>query len=135
MIHDKDTTTKPKSQQNCPLFTVLPVEIRHMIYRCLLISPGVIDQAHKQLGHKETAMLDNYKPIPNIDAAALRTCRLIYAEALPMLYGLNVFQFSSGSSLRHFQNQGLSGYPQGKMVQALLQRNQAFYQSHGNKSL
>ena len=58
-------------------------------------------------------MLDNYKPIPDIDAALLRTCRMIYSEALPMLYGLNTFQFSSGSSLRHFQNQGLSGYPQG----------------------
>ena len=61
-----------------------------MVYAHLLTILGVIDQAHKQLGSKETAMLDYYTPIPNIDATVLRTCRLIYSESLPVLYGLNV---------------------------------------------
>ena len=55
-----------------------------------------------------------YSPIPDIDAALLRTCRLVYTEALPILYGSNVFQFSSSHAVRHFQSHGLSTYPLGR---------------------
>ena len=114
IIHEAKTRPKPKDQAKCPLFAVIPVEIRHMIYAQLLTTPSVIDQAHKQLGSRESAMLDQYVPIPNIDATILRVCRLIYVEALPTLYGLNVFKFSSAQSIRHFQNHGLSTYPLGR---------------------
>ncbi|MDI1486492.1 MAG: hypothetical protein OHK93_005722 [Ramalina farinacea] len=108
---DSKPAPKPKPQSGCPLFTAIPVEIRHLIYRELLTTPEVIDQAHKQLGNKESAMLEHYKPIPGIDSPILRTCRLIYIEALPILYGLNTFHFSSAQCIRHFQNHGLSTFP------------------------
>lgn len=66
----------PKAQSDCPLFWAIPVEIRHMIYHYLLTTPEPIEKAHKHLGSKDTALLDNYKPIPHIDAAILRTCKL-----------------------------------------------------------
>ena len=37
----------------------------------------------------------------------------IYIEALPILYGLNTFHFSSAQCIRHFQNHGLSTFPLG----------------------
>ena len=77
MYTDSKPAPKPKPQSGCPLFTAIPVEIRHLIYRELLTTPDVIDQAHKQLGNKESAMLEHYKPIPGIDSSILRTCRLV----------------------------------------------------------
>jgi len=56
-------------------------------------------------------MLTNYKPIPNVDAAILRTCRAVYSEALPILCNQNVFQFSNARAISNFQNKGLVGYP------------------------
>lgn len=113
IIHDDRTAPKPGLQDQCVLFTAIPIEIKYMIYRLLLTTPGIIDQAHKQLGSKETAMLDQHAPVPNLDAAILRTCRLIYSEGLPILYGQNTFQFSSAQSIRHFQNHGIGSYPLG----------------------
>ena len=101
ILHDGKTTPQAKDQSGCPLFTTIPVEIRHLIYRELLTTPEPIDRAHKQLGSKETAMLDQYQKIPNLDAPILRTCRTIYNEALPILYGLNTFQFASSQSIRY----------------------------------
>lgn len=86
-----------------------------MIYRELLTNLDPIEKAHKHLGSKDTALLDNYRPIPHIDAALLRTCRLIYSEALPILYGQNTFEFSSANSIRSFQSKSLIGYPLGTL--------------------
>jgi hypothetical protein len=86
-----------------------------MIYRRLLMIPDPIEKAHKHLGSKDTALLDNYNPIPHIDAAILRTCRLVYSEALPILYGQNTFEFSSANSIRSFQSKSLIGYPLGRL--------------------
>lgn len=86
-----------------------------MIYRQLLTITDPIEKAHKHLGSKDTALLDNYNPIPHIDAAILRTCRLVYSEALPILYGQNIFEFSSANSIRSFQSKSLIGYPLGRL--------------------
>lgn len=114
-IDSVEDPVKPKAQTNCPLFTSIPVEIRHMIYSYLLTTPEPIEKPQKHLGPKETALLDNYSPIPNIDAAILRTCRLIYNEGLPMLYG-NTFQFSSAHSIRSFASKGLFSFPSGACI-------------------
>ena len=87
-----------------------------MIYNHLLTTLEPIEKAHKHLGSKDTALLDNYKPIPNIDATILRTCRMIYNEALPILYGQNTFSFSSANSIRYFQSKSLIGYPLGRFT-------------------
>lgn len=112
-IDPKDEPVTPKDQDECPLFFAIPVEIRHMIYQHILTTLEPIEKAHKHLGSKDTALLDNYKPIPNIDATILRTCRMIYNEALPILYGQNTFTFSSANSIRCFQSKSLIGYPLG----------------------
>ncbi|KAL9138039.1 MAG: hypothetical protein Q9175_000737 [Cornicularia normoerica] len=101
----------PQDQSQCPLFSAVPVEIRHMIFHHLLTTAESIEKPHKHLGSKETALLDNYKPIPQIDSAILRTCRMIYSEALPILYGQNTFEFSSANAIRSFQSKSLIGYP------------------------
>lgn len=110
-----DNPVKPTAQTSCPLFTSIPVEIRHMVYSFLLTTPEPIEKAQKHLGPKETALLDNYIPIPNIDAAILRTCRLIYNEGLPILYG-NTFEFSSAHSIRSFASKSLLNFPSGACI-------------------
>ncbi|KAL6719355.1 hypothetical protein ACLMJK_003594 [Lecanora helva] len=97
----------PKTQPGCLLFTAIPNEIREMIYYQLLTAPEIIEKAHKHLGSKDTAMVDNYRPIPDVDATVLRTCRLIYSEALPILYGQNTFAFYSVNAIRSFQSKSL----------------------------
>lgn len=113
-IDSSENPVIPKSQPGCSLFTAIPVEIRHIIYRHLLVTLDTIERAHKHLGSKDTALIDNYQPIPHIDAAVLRTCRLVYSEALPILYGQNTFGFSSANAIRSFQSKSLIGYPLGK---------------------
>ena len=88
-----------------------------MIFYHLLTTAEPIKTPHKHLGSKETALLDNYKPIPQIDSAVLRTCRQIYSEALPILYGQNTFEFSSVNAIRSFQSKSLIGYPLGRALQ------------------
>ena len=113
-IDPNETPVTPRDQTDCPLFTAIPVEIRHLIYCQFLTIPETIEKVHKHLGSKDTAMVDNYQPIPCIDAAILRTCRLIYSETLPILYGQNTFEFSSANAIRSFQSKSLIGYPLGR---------------------
>ena len=110
-IDSTENPVIPQDQSQCPLFSAVPVEIRHLIFHHLLTTAEPIEKPHKHLGSKETALLDNYKPIPEIDSAILRTCRLIYSEALPILYGQNTFEFSSANAIRSFQSKSLIGYP------------------------
>ena len=112
-IEDPENPVKPSEQTECPLFCAIPTEIRHIIYRYLLTTPDPIQKVHSHLGSKETAMLDQYTPIPDIDAAILRTCRRIYSEALPILYGMNVFQFDCAHNIRGFQSRSLTSFPMG----------------------
>lgn len=54
----------------------------------------------------------HYIGVPNprvlgLHARILRTSRQIYQEALPVLYGENVFAFLSSDSLEAFQSKGL----------------------------
>ena len=49
------------------------------------------------------------QPIQGLEPAILRTCRSIYLQALPILYGNNTFSFDSRESLNEFTHGGLSG--------------------------
>ncbi|KAL9609605.1 MAG: hypothetical protein Q9204_009138, partial [Flavoplaca sp. TL-2023a] len=93
------------SKQVVPNFTSLPVEIRIQIYRYLLTSREVIT--------KPDALVDrHYIGVPDprvlgLHVKILRTSRQIYEEALPVLYGENVFSFLSSGSMEAFQSKGL----------------------------
>ncbi|KAL8785275.1 MAG: hypothetical protein Q9213_003479 [Squamulea squamosa] len=92
-------------------FLLLPIEIRQQIYRLCLIDPDPIhiealpprlhspaptgfadpevDKERVRLVSQATIFgRDNY-----INTSLLRTCRIIYQEAIPILYGSNAFQF------------------------------------------
>ena len=40
--------------------------------------------------------------------------RMVYSEALPILYGHNSFAFASANAIRSFQSKSLIGYPLGR---------------------
>ncbi|KAL8851592.1 MAG: hypothetical protein Q9221_003524 [Calogaya cf. arnoldii] len=88
-------------------FQSLPFEIRHMIYKELLVSAAPIRKPHKLVCNKRSIMLDIAQPAKDIDSTILRVCRMIYSEALPVLYGKNTFEFSKPRKLRDFSHAGL----------------------------
>ena len=96
--------------KTCPLFTKLPVEVRDMIYRRLLISSEPILRAHELIGYK-TIVAGNHHPISDLDSRLMRTCRAVYEETLPILYGSNTFEFHSPNAMSLFADSGISkGY-------------------------
>ena len=102
-----DSMLPLKSQQQSPLFKILPTEIRHMIWAVLLVSPDPIQSPNRLLPSKTPLLSNDYHPIANLDAVILRTCRAIYNEALPILYGRNTFYFTSSHALFEFAGDDL----------------------------
>lgn len=100
------TPPEPNSPEKClsSAFQALPLEIRHMIYRELLISSAPIKKPHRLVCHKRNVMLDSIQPIKDIDSTILRVCRSIYDEALPVLYGHNTFEFAKPRKLQDFSH-------------------------------
>ena len=107
---------------NKPSFTNLPFEIRAQIYEHLLVldspvqSPGSLVQSRLYF---EFDPLDSlvrsrlhftFNPLerPTLQVAILQTCRQVYEEALPVLYGLNRFVFGSPECIRAFHFAGLA---------------------------
>ncbi|KAI4171748.1 MAG: hypothetical protein LQ343_003999 [Gyalolechia ehrenbergii] len=101
------------SETPCSLpssFQTLPLEIKHMIYRELLVSSAPIKKPHRLVCSKRNVMLDSLQPVKDIDSTILRVCRSIYDEALPVLYGHNTFEFAKPRKLRDFSH-GPPGAP------------------------
>ncbi|KAI4240811.1 MAG: hypothetical protein L6R40_004925 [Gallowayella cf. fulva] len=88
-------------------FETLPLEIKHMIYRELLVSKQPIRKPHKLVCNKRSIMLDSVQPVKDIDSSILRVSRTVYQEALPVLYGKNTFEFCKPRKLRDFSHAGL----------------------------
>ena len=65
------------------------------------MSPAVIELVRKKVYNDDSESLDF------MDATILRTCRRIYQEALPMLYGDNLFQFYTPAELNLFKTHGI----------------------------
>ena len=86
---------------NCPL------EIRHMIYRHLLVSGESITHPYRMIGYNETVVKRGNLPCYGIDAGFIQTCRVTYEETMPILYGVNEFQFNSPTDMGSFQRHGL----------------------------
>ena len=112
---------KPVSHQmTSPLFSTLPKEIREMIYAYTLTDTGAV-YLDKQIPRGER--LPRLKAVPCLPtggapdkirydrkpveagasgSALLRTCRLIYTEAISVLYRETQFHFSGYGTLRYF---------------------------------
>ncbi|KAG7005195.1 hypothetical protein G7Y79_00021g050620 [Physcia stellaris] len=102
-------------QPESPFFNKLPAEIRSSVYQYLLrsnrdrilirttrlMSPAVIELVRKKVYSDDSESLDF------MDATILRTCRRIYQEALPMLYGDNLFQFYTPAELNLFKTHSI----------------------------
>lgn len=92
-------------------FEKLSPELRNMIYGYLLPCDGTIEISRMLTGNgkKRDATLHSiHRPSPSMrvrgvpGSSLLRTNRAIHAEALPMLYGANQFEFQSPAALKHF---------------------------------
>ncbi|KAL8972152.1 MAG: hypothetical protein Q9183_000691 [Haloplaca sp. 2 TL-2023] len=90
-------------------FLSLPLEIRNMVYRELLVSATAIKKPHKLVWNQKSIMVNSLHSVKDIDSAILRVCRTIYDEALPVLYGQNTFEFCKARKLRDFSHGILGG--------------------------
>ena len=94
----------------CHFFQLLPLELRHLIYRQLLCAKKIF-RGGELVEDKRTAVVVSEDPHPafnlGIDATFFRTCRKMYCEALPILYQENWFGFSEVRMLKTFRTKGL----------------------------
>ena len=88
-----------------------------VIYRRLLVSTNrgrIFTDPQSLLAAKLTPTLIIFDEVtrgtkgPGTHAALLRTCHRIYAEALPILYGENVFSFHRVPDIEAFRWAGLN---------------------------
>ncbi len=109
-------------QKRCPLLYAIPLEIRFIIYDHLLVSASSIStkQANKLLGGKRSILLSDHNPISDISATLLRTCRKVYNEALPILYGRNVFSFPNPEAIEKFRDRGIDGWSRGRHIVVII---------------
>ncbi|KAL2067919.1 hypothetical protein VTL71DRAFT_16017 [Oculimacula yallundae] len=82
--------TATPSTTTIPFLEKFPLELRRLIYEFALVNPflGDIDAIHPTRTQFGATAKSNLAP------ALLRTCRDIHDEALPILYGKNVFVVS-----------------------------------------
>ena len=85
-----------------PFFRRLPMELRILVWIDVLASSADIANAHKFMRPREPLIVTHFPPIKDIDAALLRTCRAIYGETFPILYGNNRFVFFRASQIPKF---------------------------------
>jgi hypothetical protein len=81
-----------------------------MIYQKLLVSASRIEHVSDRLALKriKQKLLDTYTPVADVESTILQTCRAIYDEALPILYGFNLFCFSGPRDMATFSSAGLN---------------------------
>lgn len=96
--------------KDSPFFTILPPEIRQLIYRKLLcgcenLLAGILVKTRVQC---VVSVKDRKDQRWNTDSIVLRVCRRIYHEALPILYRENDFLFFGLEDLRDFRSLGLA---------------------------
>ena len=81
----------------------LPPELRILVWQELLVSKDIVYRAHTIISLERDIMVNTHLPQNDIDSSVLRTCRKIYHEALPILYGNNNFEFHNVDQIRNFQ--------------------------------
>lgn len=110
LFDDSRPFTHVRSQECSPLFATLPAEVRQMVYGWLLVTSRIDDPSQLVNEKMRSLIIPASHPrlvILSIDATVLRTCRRIYEEALPLLYGDNTYKFSTATSLETFKGEGL----------------------------
>ena len=95
----------------CGTLSKLPREVRSMIYTNVLVYEFTIVRPHRFLGRQPPILAKDSKYFPSIDAALLRTCKVIYHEAIRILYSKNRFQFCKPSDIEKFAHLGLGTFP------------------------
>lgn len=111
LVEKEDATdTSPllpeDAQDNCLLFA-LPIEIRTMVYECILVSGVSLYGQEHRVGGRTMIPQDRYRLVSHLESAVLRTCQTIYREALPILYHRNTFVFSDPCGIRKFEDANL----------------------------
>ena len=90
-----------------PSFLGVPCEIRITIYEylfCYKDSIYLYARQSKAIGHNLGSSLSNSLPL-------LRTCKAVYAEAIPILYGGNTFNFPYGLAWPHWRQAPTNFFP------------------------
>lgn len=98
--------TAIKKKSSMGYFSRLPSEIRLQIYEELLKTDKLISGAHILVSTRE-AIMEHECPRIGIHCGILYTCRELYNEALPTLYGKNGFLFYDPAHLKTFAHSGL----------------------------
>ncbi|MCJ1415716.1 hypothetical protein MMC32_002048 [Xylographa parallela] len=100
ILPSSQTATPEANAQPQSRLMLLPRELRNQIYELVLVSSGPIIEPHRQMSQNRD---DATTCIEDINSSLLMTCRRVYAEAEPLLYGtLNTFQFGSPRHVRLF---------------------------------
>ncbi|KAG7005238.1 hypothetical protein G7Y79_00021g051050 [Physcia stellaris] len=93
-------------------FKTLPLEVRLIIYRYILTISTMIKRGADLVEQTTLGLIapdeGDTSMILDIDATVLRTCRQMYAETLPILYGDNAFYFTNVRALDTFRKEGLA---------------------------
>ena len=119
------------NQQLRSRFFSLPPELRNEIYDLVLISARPLINPYVQI---ETKRDDSTERIGDINSSVLVTCRLLYDEALPVLYQKNLFVFhshcevilfNSGNGGRHFSSERTQ-----RIARATLDIDRNYYCDH-----
>lgn len=95
--------------RQCILFAKLPPEIRIQVYRLLLTTTAVLNAGADIENTAYTLTTDDNDPknVSGVDSAVMRTCRKMYHETLPVLYGENRFKFRTKDDLEAFREGNL----------------------------
>ncbi|KAL2075153.1 hypothetical protein VTL71DRAFT_95 [Oculimacula yallundae] len=81
----------------CRFLECIPLEVRKLIYRYLLINPDLADI--QSVMHCAKNELDHPSQAYELSPAILRTCHQVYIEASDILYGSNTFIADLGQPL------------------------------------
>ena len=98
-------------KDECLFLTILPAEVRNLIYSYVLTTSAPISNAGELVEQMAVGLIMTDETNPSttlgIDSTLMRTCHKIYAETVPLLYGENIFYFKNLEHLKTFRNEGL----------------------------
>ncbi|KAI4285382.1 MAG: hypothetical protein L6R38_000680 [Xanthoria sp. 2 TBL-2021] len=111
VVVPKRRREKANTAWEANLLSKLPIELRLKIYRHLLVTQDDTKDPGS-LVRRMNRFDAHFRKPPDFDATILRACRQVYTEALPILYGENIFECSA--------LEGLQGrWTMGKMLMLL----------------